>query len=317
MYHTVGDRELDPWGLCVTEKNFIEHLEVLKRYNFQCMSCAQLAQGYSDFDSSHPFVVFTFDDGYASSLRTILPSLERFEVPATFFITTGYVGQGKNYWWDELATLLLRCEKLPSSLELQLETGEHHWELNRAVHYSQEELSLDRDRRPWEAVLDSRLAFFYSVWGVLRPLPEKDRQICLQTIRTWANVPDERNPNYEILDVRGLQALASSQLVEIGAHSVTHPLFPSIPHSSQEVEIRQSKEYLEKNLNRSVFSFAYPYGECTRESSQSVESEGFTSACTSSEGRIQEPVPWFTLPRLCISDSNGEQFFQKLLHWIG
>ena len=57
----------------------------------------------------------TFDDGYADNLWNAKPLLERYDVPAAVFVTTGYAGQDREFWWDELETLLLeragRCRK--------------------------------------------------------------------------------------------------------------------------------------------------------------------------------------------------------------
>lgn len=44
-------------------------------------------------------VMITFDDGYFNNTRAV-PVLEEYGVPATFFISTGHVQQGKSFWWD-------------------------------------------------------------------------------------------------------------------------------------------------------------------------------------------------------------------------
>lgn len=46
-----------------------------------------------------PTAAITFDDGYANNARA-LPTLERLNVPATFFISTAHVEAGKAFWWD-------------------------------------------------------------------------------------------------------------------------------------------------------------------------------------------------------------------------
>lgn len=47
------------------------------------------------------YAMVTFDDGYFSNTLA-LPVLEQFQVPATFFISTNHVRQGKSFWWDAL-----------------------------------------------------------------------------------------------------------------------------------------------------------------------------------------------------------------------
>jgi peptidoglycan/xylan/chitin deacetylase (PgdA/CDA1 family) len=45
------------------------------------------------------YVLLTFDDGYRNNVRA-LPALESAGVPATLFISSGHVKQGKAFWWD-------------------------------------------------------------------------------------------------------------------------------------------------------------------------------------------------------------------------
>ena len=52
-------------------------------------------------------MAITFDDGYADNAKLAGPILEGLGMPATFFITAGVVGSGREFWWDRLANLLL------------------------------------------------------------------------------------------------------------------------------------------------------------------------------------------------------------------
>lgn len=46
-------------------------------------------------------VWLTFDDGYANNLR-LLPLLEKMDVKATIFVSSGMVDRAEGYWWDTL-----------------------------------------------------------------------------------------------------------------------------------------------------------------------------------------------------------------------
>ena len=52
-------------------------------------------------------VAVTFDDGYVDNLKFAKPRLESAGVPATVFVTTGQIGRAGEFWWDELARIVL------------------------------------------------------------------------------------------------------------------------------------------------------------------------------------------------------------------
>ena len=106
LYHRVARLERDPQQLAVTPERFDEHLTALRA------TCTPVA--LADVPAllrarrlpPRPVAV-TFDDGYRDNLHEAKPLLERHGVPATVFVSSGYVGAGKEFWWDELERLLL------------------------------------------------------------------------------------------------------------------------------------------------------------------------------------------------------------------
>ena len=54
--------------------------------------------------------------------------------------------------------------------------------------------------------------------------------------------------------------LADGGLIEVGAHSKTHPVFSRLTEAEQWSEINASKIYLEEILGKPVAGFSYPYG---------------------------------------------------------
>lgn len=67
---------------------------------------------------------------------------------------------------------------------------------------------------------------------------------------------------------------------EIGAHTITHPRLSTITSEEANNEIVQSKEYLEKLINKPVMSFCYPGGDYNTTNVLQVKKAGFTSART-------------------------------------
>jgi peptidoglycan/xylan/chitin deacetylase (PgdA/CDA1 family) len=116
-----------------------------------------------------------------------------------------------------------------------------------------------------------------------------------------------------------LRKLASDDLIEIGSHTVTHPLLTELQISEQEEEIRQSKDCLEKAIGKYVSSFSYPYGFSTGYPSDTVrlvKNAGFERACANFADLIRPGGDSFYLPRLWIRNMNKAAFVKKLLRWL-
>ncbi|MDR0734944.1 MAG: polysaccharide deacetylase family protein [Elusimicrobiota bacterium] len=58
----------------------------------------------------------------------------------------------------------------------------------------------------------------------------------------------------QILEMQG------SGLISFGSHTLTHKRLRDLTSDEAKKEIKGSKEFLEKKLNRPIYSFCYPYG---------------------------------------------------------
>jgi peptidoglycan/xylan/chitin deacetylase (PgdA/CDA1 family) len=96
-YHRIAKFDHDQLGMCVSPPFFSEQMQVLRQFALP-ISLKDLTQGLSNRNFPDKAVHVTFDDGYADILIHALPSLERNEIPATVYITTGFIG--KIFPWD-------------------------------------------------------------------------------------------------------------------------------------------------------------------------------------------------------------------------
>jgi peptidoglycan/xylan/chitin deacetylase (PgdA/CDA1 family) len=316
MYHRVTQLDVDPWNLCVNPGNFSEHLEVLQKY-FLPLSLNDLVESFKKGKIPSRAVVLTFDDGYSDNFNVAQPILEKYSIPATFFISTNCINEDQEFWWDELEKLILSSQELPEKLLLKINQNCYTWQLDKSS-------NLDQDQEHWLGcdsatckVSDgSRLALYYSIYEKLRPLSENKCRDALTNLRSLVGANFSARPSHRTLELQELLELGKKELVEIGAHTVTHPFLPAHSLEKQLHEIRESKTYLEEILDRPITSFAYPYGFYDSETVNVVRECGFQYACST----ISEPV-WrgsknFELPRFGVENWNGDEFLKRLLSWF-
>jgi peptidoglycan/xylan/chitin deacetylase (PgdA/CDA1 family) len=104
-------------------------------------------------------------------------------------------------------------------------------------------------------------------------------------------------------------------LVEIGAHTLTHPSLPALAADDQRREIAGSRERLEELLGRRVEAFAYPYGDYDRTTVRLVKRSGFRVACTIHENRLSRLSSPFLLPRYPVRDWPADELERRLAAW--
>ena len=89
-----------------------------------------------------------------------------------------------------------------------------------------------------------------------------------------------------------LKELASSPLVSIGSHALSHVRLPELSAKRQREEILHSKLWLEDALGRDVELFSYPYGSYSLRTAEIVQDSGYQAAFTVDFGKnkIEERI---------------------------
>ncbi len=316
MYHRIAEEDIDPWSLRVTPQHFAEHLEILRQHT-QPVSLKQLSQAHKEGNIPDRAVAITFDDGYANNLYQAKPILEKYEIPATVFVTTDYLEQPREFWWDELERVLLQPGQLPQQLSLTIAGKQHQWELGEASNYSESEAWKNRDCQAWKSQPGSRLHFYYCVWQQLQPLSPEQRQPLLAEIKAWANHQSSASRlTHRPLTIAELPQIEAGGIIELGAHTISHPLLSEQSIAVQQQEITQSKIALEKFLDRPVHSFAYPFGAYRAETVPLVREAGFDCACSTVETTVWRKSDRWQLPRFEVQNWDKAEFERRLLSWL-
>lgn len=112
----------------------------------------------------------------------------------------------------------------------------------------------------------------------------------------------------------------SSEGIEIGSHSVTHPELKCLTGARLKEEIGRSKKTIEDKIGHAVTSFAYPYAfpeaetEFVRAFRQLVQAEGYHNCVTTILGRTSRFSDVFLLPRLPINSWDDLELFSAKLN---
>lgn len=314
LYHRIAGADEDPWGLAVSPGHFAEQMDVLRR-SARAVPLARMTEAPRGGAAKRRAAV-TFDDGYADTFLVARPLLERHDVPATVFLATGYVGRNREFWWDELAGLLLHPGPLPALLRLAVAGTACEWILRDGVRYGEDAWRRFRAWRAPDAPPTDRHRLYYSLWQRLRVQSDAEQQRVLDDLAAWAGLERTTRPPYRPLAADEAVALGRGRLIEIGAHTHTHPLLAALPAAAQRAEVRASLERCRALAAGPVTSFAYPFGNYAAETVAIIREAGFTLACSTAGGAVRQSDHPLELPRVHVQDWDGEEFERRLAGWL-
>jgi len=229
----------------------------------------------------------TFDDGYRDNLERALPVLQQHDLPATVFITTGTLDR---CMWNDVAIELLR-QAPPQGFD----SG-----------------ALDLGTLPTGNITERRASLF-RVLAQLKSLPWTQRDDALEAL---LQTHDVEPPEGLMLDAEGVRELHRAG-VEIGAHTVHHPILSRIPLLEAEAEVAGSRTALEDITGSTVTLFAYPNGrpgvDYTGEHADLVRRLGFRAAVSTERGANRPGHDRFELRRFTPWDRTPLRFVGRLL----
>lgn len=119
------------------------------------------------------------------------------------------------------------------------------------------------------------------------------------------------------MGVSELVRLADGEVIDVGAHTVTHPDLRALDRNGQLEEMQASKRQLERWLGRPVTGFAYPYGGVGTESAAAAQAAGFTYACTSAPGALGPGTGAFAVPRLHVESWSADELERRISETLG
>ena len=243
--------------------------------------------------------LLTCDDGLLNHLTGMLPVLLEENLTCLFFVTGASVADPYSIlWYVELSLMLARSTR--RELEVLLDGKKSKISL----------LDLGAKRTAW-LQLTRQLS---TVDGNRRKTLMGEIRESLGLQPRWNSVYLEDpvlRDRYCVMGVPELQRLIESGM-QIGAHTVTHPIPSQQPADVFRAEMVASRELLEKALGLPVWAFAYPFGDedsVSRREVDIAEQAGFQCAFRNTGGPLRSKVRPHALPRIHVSyDMNLGEF---------
>jgi len=229
----------------------------------------------------------TFDDGYADNHEVALPILQRYGLPATFFVATGFLDGGR-MWNDSIIEAIRRATGDAIDLE-PLGLGRHP-------------IGTAARRQAATSAVIRQIKY--------RPLQERLDLVAALADRAGVSLPTDLMMSS--LQVRSLQQAG----MEIGAHTANHPILARLSREQARTEIVAGRESLEELTGIRVTLFAYPNGrpgeDYLPEHVRLVGELGFAAAFTTSCGAARCDSDRLQLPRFGPWDRTAARYLVRL-----
>lgn len=277
MYHSVATTEearfIDPPNR-ITPECFEQQMKFLSEHR-RVMSMSDLMERLERGESPPAGTVcITLDDGYLDNLTVAAPILQKYRLPATLYLATGYVERGETQWADVLYWMFERRTRHSLSMG-----GVASGSLDIAIPAQRAAARRILHKHLLESTPEARGALLEEAIGHLRPGGEMPRLTL-----TWAEVRELRRRN---------------PLIELAGHTRNHVDLRKHSGSLAEREISGCRDDLRRELGASPSHFSFPYERWCEESRKLVIEAGWRSAVGVGKNfRIGAHSDRFSMPRV-------------------
>lgn len=237
-------------------------------------------------------VAITFDDGYSDNIDNALPILKSYNAPASLFVTVCPAINGSPFWVGRLERATQTApsfSNLSKYLNLPVELANFKQAFVTAAKHINLKSGDDR-----KAAIDRIEEALKNDGAFLPPAPD-DFMATTRQLKLW-----------------------HESGMEVGAHSLTHPILTSLDDDEAQSELSESKHELEQQLGINVSSLAYPNGpgvlsNVDERIVSQAQSAGFKYGVTSKRGAVMPSSSALALPRIAVNHRiRGNAFKWKL-----
>jgi peptidoglycan/xylan/chitin deacetylase (PgdA/CDA1 family) len=287
LYHQVLEKT-DPMRPSEPDaEKFRWHMKLIRDY-FNPLPLDVAVELLQQGDLPANSICVTFDDGYLNNLEIAQPILQNFSIPATVYIATAF-SSGGNMWNDRIIDLI--GDRARTSFSL------------KAINMGGVEVS------DWE----SRRSLASSLLATLKYQDFRTRNQLIDELYLENKAPEAPRKMMSFDEIVEL----ANRGVDIGAHTVDHPILKSLEIDEQRQQILDSKAQLEQLIKKPVTGFAYPNGLPAKDYDSSglelVKAAGFEYAVSTTWGVSTVSTSRYELNRSTPWDKHPARFHLRLI----
>jgi len=283
VYHGISSQETPEWTQLPLDV-FEQQMHYLKQ-KFHVVSLSETINYIKGKEKIPDYaVVVTFDDGYQSNFTIAKSVLDKYDIPATVFITTSFIRHDEKtssyLWFDQVYNAFLNTKQETVTVdEIQLGT--------LTLSTAKEKITAA------EHVID-RLKVFST----------KQKNKLVKDIVLKLNPPQIENPRYK--GANWTEIRQAYPRISVGAHTVNHEILTRVPLPQAVKEIEASKTVIERSTGLPVAHFAYPNGRSEDFNTaiiDAVKNALYQGAVTTIEGLNRQYDNVYTLKRIAVGSN--------------
>ena len=300
MYHRIIPKEKVDWkvqsGMYVDPVTFDIHMQYLKD-NYEILPLNEVLNLNHIIAKNNKMSVFlTFDDAWRDNYEYAFPLLEKYKIPATIFLPTGYIGTDRMFWTDQIALLLDKYLTMKNKDKYCNKYDEMH-----------------------ENIINVRRRLnnhYETCLSILKNKSEEDITKLISELSSCCKVNCKTGRSNH-LSIDELRIMQRSKVIYYGSHTVSHKILTNLNIVAIKYELEESKQWLLKNelVDAEFIPFSYPNGNYNSLIEKLVIDAGYHLAVSTDKKLNTISTDRFKLGRINIHEdmtSNKSMYAMKI-----
>lgn len=284
IYHSIVDipLEFDMWTHMHVSL-FEEHMQLLARET-NVVPLEEMVNGIKKGRLPQNAVAVTFDDGFGNNYTRAYPILKKYNIPATIFLSTAYIGTKELFWPERLSYIMSRTK---ADIITNNDIGEYQISdgVQKRNYYNKiSELFKQYNNNKIDSMLDS--------------LQEQ--------LRVEFDQEDLLYQEWLPLSWDEARQMEKESLISFGGHTNTHAILSTNSDEEIRAEIQLCKLAIENNLLNGTRYWAHPnghLGDFYEKHELMLEQSGYEAIFTSIPQYINEKTPLERTARIGIGSN--------------